>query len=202
MYNTEQWIDILHEENPYENFDPKDLKLDMQGWGSNEPIFSRLIEEIKPKLIIEIGTWKGASAIHMAGYLSEDSSVICIDSWLEEDVGYSTEKEYNQFLYNVKRMDLENVIVPYPKTSLEALSMLKHYEVKADLIYIDAGHTYNEVMQDMKDCWKILKVGGVMFGDDYVHSYWKEIPTAVADFCKNNNVESIIESRFWQIEKK
>lgn len=40
--------------------------MDARGWHSEHPIFKRLIDEVKPKVIVELGTWKGASALHMA----------------------------------------------------------------------------------------------------------------------------------------
>ena len=48
------------------------LPLDAQGYNSNE-VFRKLLE-IQPKLIIEVGTWKGLSALSMARAQAEYSS--------------------------------------------------------------------------------------------------------------------------------
>jgi hypothetical protein len=45
------------------------LTLDLQGWASTHPIFEKTIETLRPELIVEVGTWKGASAVHMAKLL-------------------------------------------------------------------------------------------------------------------------------------
>ena len=45
------------------------LSEDIRGWNGNEPIFERLIRKTMPSVIIEVGTWKGQSAINMAKYL-------------------------------------------------------------------------------------------------------------------------------------
>ena len=39
------------------------LPEDSHGWNGNNSIFESLIEECKPSIIIEVGTWKGQSAI-------------------------------------------------------------------------------------------------------------------------------------------
>jgi len=52
--------------NPYRDFDARSMTLDLQGWGSEHPWFERFIRRIAPAEIIEVGTWKGASAVTMA----------------------------------------------------------------------------------------------------------------------------------------
>ena len=66
---TEIFNDLMsriHLISPYERFDDADYDIDLQGWGSTSPVFSSLICEVRPSLIIEVGTWKGAltSQIH------------------------------------------------------------------------------------------------------------------------------------------
>ncbi len=77
-----QW---MHARNPYEGFDFAGIPFDPSGWGSTSPIFRKLIEEKRPRLIIEVGTWKGGSALRMADILKEIKSpaqIICVDTWL------------------------------------------------------------------------------------------------------------------------
>ena len=57
---------LLHPVDPYRDLNDEASALDLQGWGSNHPIFAQIIAKIRPALIIEVGTWKGASAVHMA----------------------------------------------------------------------------------------------------------------------------------------
>ena len=56
---------IFGHENIYSEFIYEEKNVDLQGWGSKHVIFEYLLQKIKPNLIIELGTWKGASAIHM-----------------------------------------------------------------------------------------------------------------------------------------
>jgi len=60
--DNESLMRLLHKTNPYEEFDFKSWPLDAHGWGGESPAFRELIAQIKPRLIIEVGTWKGESA--------------------------------------------------------------------------------------------------------------------------------------------
>ena len=57
---------MLHKANPYEGFDFRSLPFDAHGWGQQSAAFRELISQAKPRLIVEVGTWKGASALEMA----------------------------------------------------------------------------------------------------------------------------------------
>ncbi|NJO30621.1 MAG: hypothetical protein HC874_26075 [Richelia sp. SL_2_1] len=118
--------------------------LDIQGWNSDSTIFPEMIKEVEPKLIIEVGTWKGASAIHMASlvkFLNLDTKIVCVDTWLgalemwtdREDkdrylslglnLGYPT--VYYQFLYNVIESGFGDIISPFHRHHKLQLDILK-----------------------------------------------------------------------------
>lgn len=51
-----------------------------------------------------------------------------------------------------------------------------------DFIYLDAGHTYDEVLLDLRTWVPLLRPGGILCG----HDYWKVFPgviEAVDEFC-------------------
>src|SRR5262245_9381175 len=82
---TERLRDWLFEADPYAEFVHDPALVDMQGWGSDKPIFRTAIEAVRPRTIIELGSWKGLSAIHMAGLCRElglDTEIVCVDTWL------------------------------------------------------------------------------------------------------------------------
>lgn len=163
-------------------FDPSPYPVDLQGWGSDSPVFKELIEELRPRLIIEVGTWKGASALHMAGIcdaLDLDTRIVCVDTWLGayEFIGADGERDllpkygypsvYYQFLANVVKVGQQRRIIPFPQTSLIASRYLWHHQIRADLIYIDGSHDERDVYADICAYWPLLRPRGVLFGDDY-----------------------------------
>ena len=165
-----------------DGFDVTRYPLDVAGWGSDHAIFRELIAELRPRLIIEVGTWKGASALHMAAIcdaLDIETRILCVDTWLGayEFIGaigardlqsvYGWPGIYYQFLSNVVQSGQQRRIIPFPQTSLIASRYLWHHQIKADLIYIDGSHDADDVSADIRAYWPLLRKGGVLFGDDY-----------------------------------
>lgn len=191
MENIRQLIFGSHD--PYKDFKP--IGYDLQGWNSNVPAFEKCLNEVNPKFIIEVGSWKGASAIHMARLLKRtttDFHILCIDTWLgsvehwsKEDPNLPSSKLrngrpviYDQFLSNVVITELTNHITALPMDSINAGLFLERIGVQADLIYIDAGHEYDSVKADLLLYSKLVRPGGYLLGDDWFHPPIKQ---AVAD---------------------
>lgn len=214
-------LELFFRINPYEGFDHNEFNLDLQGWGSKDPNFRDLINELEPKLIVEVGSWKGGSAVFMAEYLKKldlNCQIICVDTWLgameflvdHDDPerymslvvknGYPT--VYYQFLANVTIKGLQEYIVPLPQTSLIACRLLKHHGIKSEMIYVDASHDEIDVFNDVFSYWEVLKDGGAIFGDDY--NTWPGVKAAIDSFCNYFDVELDIvsEGRQWVIRKK
>ena len=82
----DDWMKIIHATNPYDGFPAEKFKVDMQGWGHDSPIFEHVIHTYRPSRMIEVGTWKGASAINtarlMKRYQIPDPQLLCVDTWL------------------------------------------------------------------------------------------------------------------------
>lgn len=182
------------------------LPLDTQGYNSNE-VFKKLLE-IEPKLIVEVGTWKGASAIFMAKLLKEHYSnfeIVCVDTWLGSvehwtgDNFHSTMSNgrpnlYDQFRSNIVHLGLTDHITPFPIDSINAFEWFKTKNISADSIYIDAGHDYNSVRMDLGNWAHILRPGGYMFGDDWFHQPIKE---AVKDTFGDKAIELSGDKFLW-----
>ena len=207
----------LHREDPYAGFDPGALPSDLSGWGSTEPNFLSLIDEVRPRLIIEVGTWKGASAVFMGSRIKAsglDCSILCVDTWLgalefwtdQTDAtrygslklqnGYPT--VYRQFLANVVRSGLRDVVIPFPQTSAIAAKWLRLNGVTAELIYVDGSHDEDDVLSDLQNYWNLLSDRGVLFGDDYD---WPSVRGAVDRFARDNGFKLDLVGIQWVIRK-
>ena len=204
--------------NPYEGFDYQQYPLDLSGGGFLPGFILPLMEITRPRLIIEVGTWKGTSAVQMAsimGNLGIDGALICIDTWLGglEHIlntdpvwglsryyrhGYPT--IYYQFLANVMQRGLQDFIVPFPNTSNIAARWLLKNNIEADLIFIDGSHDEEDVKQDLTNYWKVLKPGGIIFGDDY-HSDWSGVVNAVDWFAQEQHLLPQVVEVKWILAK-
>jgi len=195
---------LLHRIDPYEGFEWQSYPGDASGWGSDSPAFGELVSEIRPTRIIEVGTWKGGSALTLADHtarLGLDTEIICVDTWLGalemwtdlDDPerhgalalkhGYPT--LYFQFLSNVCRAGRQDAITPFPVPSVTAAQWFALRDVRADMIYIDGSHEEEDVYQDLLAYWDLVRPGGVLFGDDWA---WDGVRLAVERFAKENRL--------------
>jgi predicted O-methyltransferase YrrM len=197
----------------YENLELLPHNLD--GWHGNSPIFRKLIEEVNPNHIIEVGAWYGQSTINMAKILKEDKrdcKITTVDTWLGALEFIDKNKKgragnhnllmkngypqaYYQFLSNVVHNKVEDYIEPFPNTSLIGARYFAKNNIKADLIYIDASHDYEDVLLDLKAYKPLLNDGGIIFGDDYVKG-WPGVIEAVDKVFPS---AQIVDNNFWVV---
>lgn len=215
--------DQLYIQDIYKDFKPLPTKFSY-GWGENDPNFKKIIHEIQPSLVVEVGTWLGSSACHMAELINTDNmdddyyqppkfEIVCVDTWLGSSEfwvwkdspqhydqlnlinGYPS--VYYQFLSNVINEGWKDKITPMSMPSLQAARIFNWLDLKADMIYIDASHDYEDVLMDLK-AWYPL-TNKVIFGDDF--DVWPGVKQAVKEFCSTNNLQFEIYDRQWVIRK-
>ncbi len=181
---------------PYANLETR-FPRDLQGWDSDNPLFKQVISDIRPALIVEVGTWKGASAIHMAGIcrqLGLDAEIVCIDTWLgnwqhwarRDGVGSRVDLRlknglphlYYQFMSNVLIERMDDIITPLPLTGIAGAELFAHYELRPDIVYVDGDHEYEAVISDLRGWLARLSDRGVLIGDDYM---WPGVERAVRE---------------------
>jgi predicted O-methyltransferase YrrM len=189
--------------NIYDGIDPSGIT-HVQGWNSTMPTFERLIRHKKPQTIIEVGTWLGASAIHMGKIckaIGIETKIYCIDTWLGAQEFWTRDSAkpdwdlrqrngypqvYFDFLANVVQAGLQETIIPIPNTSLIGARILQSMGIFADLIYIDASHDYEDVVADIAAYSPLAKNGAIMFGDDI---NWQSVKDAVDQELPGYSVE-------------
>jgi predicted O-methyltransferase YrrM len=209
-------IDTLYGASPYAEALSQGGSATPSGWGADSPVFAKLIEAIRPTLIVEVGTWLGASAVRMAGLLAEhkiDGTIVCIDTWLgspehwldaearaalDLQGGYPT--LYHQFMANVAAAGCSDVIVPIPQTGDGGARILARLGLVPDLVYIDGAHDAISVYSDISALWPLLRPGGVMFGDDYLGD-WMGVVTAVNRFADKLARKPQIVGEKWILQK-
>lgn len=193
----------------YAGLRPDESKTDMQGWGSDHPLLPWLIEKLRPELIIEVGSWKGRSAINMAKALKNagiSGEVLCVDTWLGSPehwlargpreafwkslgIRHGRPSLYETFLANVVFHQCQDLITPLSLPSESAYFILKKLGARAPLIYIDAGHEYPSVKRDIEMYWELLQPEGVMILDDYLS--WPGVTRAVNEFALKQGLRPV-----------
>jgi len=203
----------IHDVDPYEGFDATPYPDDLTGWGGNDPVFSMLIDKVQPRVIVEVGTWKGQSALNMVSLAKkyhEDVTVFCVDTWLGSSEFWMKQHSanqkmlnlkngfpsfYYQFLANVVRAKAEDHIVPIPLPSAIAKRVLGDLKGAIDLIYIDGDHAEDSVYQDISLWYPLLSDKGIMFGHDQT---WRSVRKAVWRYSHEIGIKKyIVINEFW-----
>ena len=208
---------LLHRTDPYEGFDPSPWPDDLSGWGSESPAFGELVTLLRPTRIIEVGTWKGASAMTFARHVADaglDCEILCVDTWLgaiemwmdlEDNSRYGSlalrngyPTLYYTFLANVVRARHQERITPFPVPSITAAQWCSVRGVRADLIYIDGSHEEEDVYQDLVSWWDIVRPGGCLVGDDWG---WDGVRLAATRFAAESRLTIAHRHDKWEIRK-
>ena len=217
MYDLAAIFSKIGIDRNYSGMDFSDLGEDLQGWESEDSIFEYILQDIKPSTVVEVGSWKGASVIHMAKVarrLGLETKFICVDTWLGcndllwlEDEWRSSlllrhgyPSMFRQFIFNLIANKVVDDVFPLPMTSSCAFQVLKKLQIRPDAIYIDAGHEEEEVTTDLKLYHELLAPGGWLFGDDYLPTLMGVV-NSVNRFCADRNLFLGVWGGKWHIRK-
>ena len=155
------------------------------GWFSTADMLFmfHLIKQFNtPINFLEIGSYRGKSTSVILTTLPKNSTLVCVDSFadnFEHDVNnkiigpMTGEELYNYFKTNTstvietyERQDI--TFVDYKSDSVEFCKMNKDtYNKFFDVIFIDGGHTYEQVKKDLIASLPLLKDGGIICGHDF-----------------------------------
>ncbi len=119
-------------------------------------------------VIVEIGSFKGKSTIWLAkGSLAGvGTSVVAVDPHTgseEHQHGSASLWTYDEFLANLHRAGVADVVKPVVATSAEAAA---YFDQLVELLFIDGDHRYEMVRQDF-DLWfpKLIEGGYLLMHD-------------------------------------
>jgi hypothetical protein len=169
-------------------------------------LFNVVSEFIKPKIILEVGTWEGRSAISWGNIAKNNGGMlICVDTWLGSTEHYENALPtgewqrgrifledgypsiYKTFVTTMRNNDLQNHVIPIPIDSYQAFIILDKANVSPDVTYVDASHDYNSVLADLNGAKRIGSK--IICGDDYYYFEHTGIQDAVKLFANENGMK-------------
>lgn len=204
--------------NFWSSLDRSTLTTDEQSMFGDAPVFEWLIRTVRPETIVELGAWKGHSANFMIDCCRKEgldrAKLVSVDTFLggpEHWVGTGTDQGIAEalaglnrrngmpriidaFLGNTIARGNEGRIFPFTADTYGAAAVMRAMSFKADLIFIDAGHAYEQVVQEVHDYLPVLSERGVIFGDDY---QFPPVANAVHDMAKHYGFGVAVLSRKW-----
>jgi len=199
-------LPLIHDDHdPYRDFPKGQWTGHYNTDGSEREIFKKAIDLLKPKVIIEVGTFLGGSALFMARHIKatdSDTIIICVDTWLGGTDHLLRAREklrphfgrpslYYFFMNNVLEAQMDDVIIPFPIDSMAGARFLKERGVKCQMCYVDSSHEEGDVRRDYEAYWELLESGGGLLVDDLTNWF----PGVVADwtaFIKDHNLSPIM----------
>lgn len=156
---------------------------EIPGWFDFQDIYSRVIDESREGIFVEVGSWLGRSSAYFADQVFEKIpwgiALHCVDTWegsAEHKLYVAQHDVYAEFCENVDGWIRGGYIVPVRKPSVEAA---KDYEDESLVgVFIDASHEYEDVLADIRAWWPKVKQGGYFGGHDI---NWPGVARAVQE---------------------
>ncbi len=164
-------------------------------------VFDRMPENCQ---WVELGSWTGKSAAYCAVELinrNKFGRFVTVDSWSGgvelQDHGLIKNKSIKDvFLENIA--PIADKVEPIQSISWDAAHLFDNDSL--DFCYVDAGHTYDDVMKDLVAWWPKIKPGAYFGGDDYTKGYLG-LMTAVQEFFNSKKIKVKKIGRCWFIKK-
>lgn len=160
---------------------------DVHGFFHHADILLDLLDQYKPLVCVEVGTWQGASAIPIAKMISRWNGVLhCVDHWeggtdFPPSLQALVSEAYPNFLSNIERYGVNNILI----RKGESTEVAQSFEANSvDFVYIDASHDEESVRKDLDAWWPILAPGGFIAGDDYGDTSFPGVWSAWDAFAK------------------
>lgn len=120
------------------------------------------------QVVVEVGSFRGKSAAYIASGLPDGGRLYCVDPWQDSpdvrEKQYRTGKNFAKFCHNIKSCGYWEKVVPIRKFSADAV---KGWNLPIDMMHIDGGHDYDEVLADIVMWRPHMRDGGIMLFDDY-----------------------------------
>jgi predicted O-methyltransferase YrrM len=138
-----------------------------------------LLEQHRPMVTVELGTWKGGSAIAMARVVRQWGGIVhCVDTWTGDVTGGPVSGHPGMILHaahNAVACGVSASLRFIPSLTVEAAHA---WHGPIDFLYVDADHTDASVTADLHAWWPHLRVGGLIAGDDYRSSLYPGLTDA------------------------
>ena len=188
--------------------------------------FLNEVYKTKPKIFLEIGVFHGVTARNVCELLynihKEDFKYIGLDLFeksKENDSEIIPNTKFNNpfkkiyFKYLKKQdpysLDAVNDLLKKFKSNVHLIKgnsnkILKQLDMaKVNFVFLDGGHHYDTVKNDLENCTEVIKNNGVVLCDDYNLGSALGVKKAIDEYVLSNkyNCEIVCDGRFARIQK-
>tara|TARA_B100000287_G_C20635422_1_gene781457 strand:- start:53 stop:697 length:645 start_codon:yes stop_codon:yes gene_type:complete len=157
-----------------------------------KPDIHTALSKIKVERMVEVGVRRGINFRNLIK--CNPKLAVAVDCWQEvpgkpeyNDIGssqYALDAEYNEVMMEFGVLPNVRIVRQF---SIEAAEMFPNGYF--DFVYLDAAHTYEEVLLDCKAWYPKVKKNGILAGHDYIEDIearpdkgiWRGLPCGVFD---------------------
>lgn len=147
----------------------------IDGFFDYQDLYDMFVRELgNGDTIVEVGSYLGASACYLGEAILKAAKyirVLCVDEWpalYRRDDGILVVQPYDTFCANVRQSGLCEVIIPLCCSSVKASRFVKN---DLGAVFIDAGHDYASVKDDIKAWLPKVRKGGFLAGHDHSDTF-------------------------------
>lgn len=175
------------------HFEPK--KIVFSTWIDHVPFGYDIVEAVKPKILVELGTYSGLSYFTFCQSMKDhdlDGLCYAVDTW----EGDAHTKSYDESIFQeVSQYNREHYYGFSYLLKMRFDQALDHFnEESVDLLHIDGYHTYKAVSEDFTNWFPKVKPGGIILFHDTaariedfgVWKFWEEISVKYKSFSFNH----------------
>ena len=180
-----------------------------------------------PKVFLEIGVFHGVTARNVCELLhkihKDNFNYIGIDLFEESTKNENEVIPKTKFNNLIKNFYYNFIIRQNPYSKIAVENLLKKFEKntsiikgdsnevlkkidtsKIDYVFLDGGHNYETVINDLNYCKDVINNNGVILCDDYDLTYAPGVKKAIDEFVQKNNChcEFLWNTRFAKLTKK
>lgn len=159
-------------------------------------IWRPFFEKYNFRSVCEVGVREGYNFRRMIEH--NPDIAVAVDIWKDDGVLSRNDTGCSQVelnaLYEALKRDTANK--PFVKLCRGySFDVVKEFpDEYFDFVYIDADHTYEPCLRDIRDWYPKVKKGGILTGDDYVKNRSKtgvrfQVIEAVQAFLKEKNLQ-------------
>ena len=181
----------------------------------------------KPKFFLEVGVFHGVTARNVCELLYQihgsSFQYIGLDLFEVNNENKSEIIPNTEFSNPLKKIYFKYIKKQDPYSISAVRDLLKKFKnnvnlikgnsniilkkidmSKIDYVFLDGGHNYETVLNDLKCCNEVVKNNGVILCDDYDLTFAPGVKKAIDEFVLENNFDCqiICNNRFAKIQRR
>ena len=135
-----------------------------------------ILDKVKPKLILEIGTLRGGTLFLFSNIAHEEATLISVD--LQQNPLQC------RLIKSIFKKKQKIYLIQGDSHNIETLKKIKAIlrDNKVDFLFIDGDHSYEGVKKDFEMYSPLVRKGGIIafhdivpFGYPTLHKFWNEV---------------------------